>query len=142
MTNVQKMAYLLLGSVLLLNQYSPDKQETVSEPAGEKIETVQEGYVELQFGTPGIIRIQADTSYILETIETNSEGERVSGALTRTDSKTNESLTEIRSLMPIVSANEELVVTSDTLAAAEIELAAWSEDEAGSDQVQLDLLAT
>ncbi len=249
MTNIRKMAYLFLGFIFLLSQYSCDKQETVSEPAGEvmvqeavetvpassssealvtfltgevlhlsdegdrvpeigdsiaageKIETGQDGYVELQFGTLGAIRIQADTSYLLEIIESNNEGERVSGTLTRgsilakltnedrfevgipgavcavrgtefliradergsvtiavaegsvvvsppslaeirTDSVTNESLTEIRSLMPIVSANEELVMTSDTLAAAEIELAAWSEDEAGFDQVQLDLLAT
>jgi hypothetical protein len=35
MTNIRKMAYLFPGSVLLLNQYSCNKQETFSEPAGE-----------------------------------------------------------------------------------------------------------
>jgi hypothetical protein len=35
MINIRKMAYLFPGSVLLLSQYSCNKQETVSEPGRE-----------------------------------------------------------------------------------------------------------
>jgi len=48
---------------------------------GDELKTGADGYAELQFGTLGVLRIQAESSYRLDVAELEEDRERVSGFL-------------------------------------------------------------
>jgi len=48
---------------------------------GDELRTGEDGYAELQFGTLGVLRIQADSSYRLDVADLGEDRERVSGFL-------------------------------------------------------------
>jgi len=180
---------------------------------GDELRTGPDGYAELQFGTLGVLRIQAESSYRLDVAELEEDREQVSGFLgsgsivakirhlTKRDGfevnvsgavcavrgteflirsdergavtiavadgavmvsppsmaevgrraevsagedKTNSDLSGIRLLMPLVTADREMVITSETLAGIEHELTVYMEtsgdSEAGSSESQIDQL--
>ncbi len=164
--------------------------------AGDRLETGIDGYIELQFGNLGVLRIQADSSYQLESVNLTDESEKVSGTLgsgsvlakirrltnkdgfevnvpgavcavrgteflIRADEygsvmiavadgsvsvaplslaevtgriETDEDLAEIRMLMPLVTANNEILINSDTFIEIEQELTVFTSGESVSEE--------
>ena len=164
---------------------------------GDKLKTGTDGYVELQFGNLGVLRIQSDSLYRLDTVDLNEDSEQVSGFLgfgsivakirhltnrdgfevdvpgavcavrgteflIRADDRGsvtiavadgavsvsppsmsevgsdtdmfNTNLSEIRTLMPLVTADKEIVITSDTL--AEVEQVLTDYHESGNNNAE------
>lgn len=193
----------LTGEVLHVNsdgERIPEIGDSIT--VGDRLETGSDGFIELQFGNLGVIRIQADSSYQIEFVELGEESEKVSGSLgagsiiakirrlTDKDGfevsvpgavcavrgtefliRADESgsvtiavaegavaiippsmaevgvsagidgkLIEIRSLMPLVTADEELLITSDALVEVERELVVWNTSDPDADGEKLDLL--
>ena len=169
---------------------------------GDRLETGSDGFIELQFGNLGVIRIQADSSYQIDFVELGEKSEKVSGSLgtgsiiakirrltdkdgfevnlsgavcavrgteflIRADERgsvtiavaegavavsppsmaevgvsvgNDRDLSGIRSLMPLVTADKELILTSDALAKVEQELVVWNTGGSDADKERLDLL--
>jgi len=194
----------LTGNVQIVNsgdKRTPEIGDTLV--VGELITTGPEGYAELQFGNLSAVRIQENSEYLLQVLESSDESSKASGFLSsgsliakvrkltggdsfevnvanavcavrgteflvRTgkegsvtiavaegfvqvappslatgsfEDDGSEALSEIMSLMPLVSAKEEIVLRPESLNAAEANLVEWKNaPESTTDAVVLDQL--
>ncbi len=179
----QALVTFLTGDVVLSGSEG-DREPEIGDfiNIGDELKTGTDGYVELQFGNLGVLRIQSNSLYRLDTADLKEDSEQVSGFLgfgsiiakirhltnqdgfevnvpgavcavrgteflIRADDRGsvtiavadgavsvsppsmaevvsdtgifNINLTDIRNLMPLVTADKEIVITSDTLAEVE-----------------------
>ena len=80
--SLQALVTFLTGEVVLSGSEG-DRELEIGDfiNIGDELKTGTDGYVELQFGNLGVLRIQSDSLYRLDTADLKEDSEQVSGSL-------------------------------------------------------------